>query len=329
MSRIVAGVSLLALTTLAGAALSAAGCSDEGGSGTTGTGGGSGVTSSSTGSSGGAGGSGGASSSATSSGTGGAATMDVMIPFEGRVGKTPFTCKATYPGLGTAATEIALSDFRLYIHDVKLHQKGGADVPLELKQDGLWQYQSLALLDFEDKTGPCANGTAEMNGMIHGTVPAGTYDGISFKLGVPFELNHADVSTAPSPLNLSGLFWDWNSGYKFLRADSAPAAGGAPFLLHLGSTACQGDFADGGVSACDRPNVADVALTGFDPAKSKIVVDYAAVIAGNDLSKNEGGAPGCMSGPTDPECEAIFERLGLSVKDTSTHPDQQKLFAVE
>jgi uncharacterized repeat protein (TIGR04052 family) len=328
MSRIVAGLSLLALTTLTGAALSAAGCSD-GGPGTTGTGGGS--SSSTTAGTGGSDGSGGATSSATSSasGTGGAAMIDVSIPFEGRVGPTPFTCKGTYPGLGTAATEVVISDFRLYIHDVKLHQKGGADVPVELKQDGLWQYQSLALLDFEDKTGPCANGTAETNGMLHGVVPQGTYDGISFKLGVPFALDHADVSTAPSPLNLSGLFWDWNSGYKFLRVDSAPSAGGAPFLLHLGSTACQGDFADAGISGCDRPNVADVVLDGFDPAKSKIVVDYAAVVAGSDLSKNAGDAPGCMSGPTDPECDAIFQRLGLSVKDTSTHPDQQKLFAVE
>jgi len=185
------------------------------------------------------------------------------------------------------------------------------------------------LLDFEDKTGPCSNGTTEINGMIHGTVPQGTYDGISFKLGVPFDLDHADASTAPSPLNLSSLFWDWNSGYKFLRADSAPAAGGAPFLLHLGSVACKGDFANGGVTGCDRPNVADVVLTAFDPAKSKIVVDYAAVVAGSDLSKNVGGAPGCMSGPTDPECDPIFQRLGLSVQDASTHPDQQKLFTVE
>ena len=144
-----------------------------------------------------------------------------------------------------------------------------------------------------------------------------------------FDLDHADASTAPSPLNLSGLFWDWNSGYKFLRVDSVPTAGGAPFLLHLGSTACQGNFADGGISGCDRPNVAEVVLTGFDPAKSKVVVDYAAVVAGSDLSKNEGGAPGCMSGPMDPECDAIFQRLGLSVKDASTHPDQQKLFSVE
>jgi uncharacterized repeat protein (TIGR04052 family) len=255
--------------------------------------------------------------------------MAVKIPFEGRVGKTPFTCKGTYPGLGTAATEVALSDFRLYIHDLKLHQKGGGDVAVELTQDGLWQYKNLALLDFEDKSGPCANGTTEMNGMVHGQVPQGTYDGLSFKLGVPFDLDHADASTAPSPLNLSGLFWDWNGGYKFLRVDSAPVAGGAPFLLHLGSTGCQGNFADGGISGCDRPNVADVVLTGFDPSTSTIAVDYAAVVAGNDLSVNQGGPPGCMSGPTDPECDALFQRLGLSVNDASTHPDQQKLFSVE
>src|SRR5689334_4661492 len=142
MSRIVAGLSLLALTTLTGAALSVAGCSD-GGTGTTGTGGGSATTS--TTSTGGEGGAGGATSSATSSSTGGAAAMDVMIPFEGRVGAKVFACKDTYPGLGTAATEVAISDFRLYIHDVKLHLKGGADVPVELKQDGLWQYKNVAL----------------------------------------------------------------------------------------------------------------------------------------------------------------------------------------
>ena len=328
MSRIVAGWSLLVLTTFAGAGLSAAGCGDEG-TGTTGTGGGS--TTATTGSTGGAGGSGGSTTSVTSStsGTGGVAMMAVAIPFEGRVGATPFTCKGTYPGVGTAATEIALSDFRLYLHDVKLHQKGGADVAVELEQDGLWQYKSLVLLDFEDKTGSCANGTKEMNGVIHGMVAQGTYDGISFKLGVPFELDHADASTAPSPLNLSALFWDWNGGYKFLRADSAPSAGGAPFLLHLGSTGCQGDFANGGITSCDRPNVADVVLTAFDPAKSKVVVDYAAVVAGNDVSMNVSGPPGCMSGAADPDCDAIFQRLGMSVKDTVTHADQQKLFTVE
>jgi uncharacterized repeat protein (TIGR04052 family) len=163
--------------------------------------------------------------------------------------------------------------------------------------------------------------------LIQAVVPAGEYDGISFKLGVPFELNHADAAVAPSPLNLSALFWSWNGGYKFLRVDSVPVGGGAPFNLHLGSTGCVP--AMGEVASCDRPNVAEIVLTGFNPAKNKIIIDYAAVVAASDLSSDMGGAPGCMSGATDPDCEAVFERLGISIKDGSVHPETQTLFHVE
>jgi uncharacterized repeat protein (TIGR04052 family) len=265
MSRIVAGWSLLALTTFAGAALSATGCGD-GGTGTTGTGGGSAATTSggsgSTGAAGGSGGAGGSTSSAMSSRAGRRRGDDGgMIPFEGRVGKTVFTCKGTYPGVGTAATDVALSDFRLYLHDVKLHQKGGADVPLELEQDGLWQYKSLVMLDFEDKTGPCANGTTETNLMIHGLVPQGTYDGISFKLGVPFELNHSDVATAP-PLNLSGCSGT-GTWIQVLRIDVASAGALRSFCTWAARVA-RGLRQQ---NTCVTAPAADVALTGFDPKR--------------------------------------------------------------
>jgi hypothetical protein len=52
------------------------------------------------------------------------------------------------------------------------------------------------------------------------------------------------------------------------------------------------------------------------------------VVEDSDLTMNGGGAVGCMSGPTDPECAAIFERLGLSLVDGTTIPGQQ-LFGVE
>ena len=71
------------------------------------------------------------------------------------------------------------------------------------EQDGLWQYENVALLDFEDKTGGCRDvGTVETNAQVVGTVPEGDYTGLTFDLGVPFELNHIDASTAPSPLNV-------------------------------------------------------------------------------------------------------------------------------
>jgi uncharacterized repeat protein (TIGR04052 family) len=295
-------------------AAAAAGCGDSGGGSSSSEG-----SSSTSSGSGGAGGSGG--------GGGQAGDVDVTITFEGRVGEKVFDCSQSYEALGTAATEVKLIDFRLYIHDVRLRKAGSSEeVPLTLEQDGLWQHESLALLDFEDKSGSCANGTADVNSAVRGKAPAGDYDGIAFKLGVPFELNHQDASVAPSPLNLSGLFWSWNGGYKFVRVDSAPTAGGDAFNLHLGSTGCAGD--NGDVTSCARPNVAEIVLSGFDAATSTIVVDYAAVVAASDLSKNTGAA-GCMSGETDPECGPIFERLGLDITDGSTHPEKQTLFRVE
>lgn len=262
-----------------------------------------------------------------SGGTGGGDESSIALRFEGRVGADVFSCAETY-ALGTASSEVGISDFRLYIHDIRLHRADGDDVPVTLDQDGLWQHQDLVLLDFEDKTGSCANGTEPTNGEVHGTVPQGTYDGLSFKLGVPFALNHGDVAAAPSPLNLSGLFWSWEAGYKFARIDTVPAEGSARFFLHLGSTGCVADT-NGAVTECDRSNIAEVVLTGFDPLTATVLVDFAAVVAASDLSTDGGGAPGCMSGPDDPECDAIFERLGIDIADGTLHPEAQELFRVE
>lgn len=293
------------------------GC-DGGGDGT----GGSGGTAGSGGTGGETGGSGGA-----TGGTGGAAPQAVSIAFEAMVGSEAFDCAKTYTGLGSTGAEAKITDFRLYVHDVALVTKDGASVPVTLDQDGVWQYENVALLDFESGSGACANGTAELNTALKGTVPAGEYNGITFQVGVPFELNHEDVATAPSPLNLSALFWNWNGGYKFLRVDSVATGAPMSFNLHLGSTECQDD-GNGGVSSCNKPNRPSISLTGKDPLAAKIVVDYAAVVADADLVQDGGGAPGCMSGAADPECAAVFGKLGLDIQ-TGMPADGQALFRFE
>jgi uncharacterized repeat protein (TIGR04052 family) len=85
-----------------------------------------------------------------------------------------------------------------------------------------WQHAGTALLDFEDGRAACANGTAPMNTALRDTVAAGDYTGVAFKAGVPFEMNHGDPTTAPSPLNLTSMFWNWRGGYKFVRIDMVP-----------------------------------------------------------------------------------------------------------
>lgn len=311
------------------------GCGD-GGSGSGGSGGSSTTTttttSSDTTSSGGTGGATGGTGGVTggtggaTGGTGGSAPLvKVGIHFEANVGAEAFGCGKTFSGVGSPPADVTIADFRLYVHDLALHKADGTLVPVTLDQDGLWQYQTVALLDFEDGSGSCQNGTSETNAVVNGTVPDGEYDGIHFKVGVPFELNHQDAAVAPSPLNLSALFWNWLGGYKFLRIDSLPAGSDAAFNLHLGSTDCVDD-GSGGVASCSRPNRPEVSLVGFDPLATPIVIDYAAVVASSDLKTNGGGPPGCMSGAMDPECGPVFAKLGIDIADGSIHPENQVLF---
>jgi len=246
----------------------------------------------------------------------GPTTLDVTVTFAARVGTLPFACSGTFPGLGTTSATIAPSDFRFYVHAVELLRDGAPAVPLALVQDGKWQKDDLALLDFEDGSMGCAvDGNPDLNAVVKGQAPAGTYKGLRFVLGVPFAKNHQNQAIAASPLNVGKLFWSWNSGYLFAKIEGQAAGtdGGAPyppFLVHIGSTGCTGDAADGGVLSCARPNRATVTLPTYEIGKT-VVVDYATLVAGSDLYLNGSGAPGCMSFPGDPECPAIFERLGL------------------
>ena len=110
-----------------------------------------------------------------------AENQEVTIRFAAKVGNQPFSCGSTYR-LGKPAIEQTLSDFRFYVSEVALIDAQGKTVPVTLVQDGKWQYQNVALLDFENKTGACANGTTEMRDRVIGTVRKGNYTGLKFTL---------------------------------------------------------------------------------------------------------------------------------------------------
>ena len=96
------------------------------------------------------------------------------------VGREKFGCGKTYDGIGTNGSRIAPRDFRLYVHDMRLIDESGKSVPVELEQDGKWQLDDVALLDFEDATAGCVNGTPDLNDRVIGRVPAGRYSGLLF-----------------------------------------------------------------------------------------------------------------------------------------------------
>ena len=144
---------------------------------------------------------------------------DVALRFAAEVNGEAFACGQDYSPVGTTGSTVTPGDYRFFISSVALLDAAGNAVPVELTQDGMWQHANLALLDFENGTGPCINGNGALNDVVKGTVPAGQYTGVQFTMGVPFELNHADVVLAPSPLNLSAMFWNWQGGHRFLKVD--------------------------------------------------------------------------------------------------------------
>lgn len=260
------------------------------------------------------------------------ADMAVEIPFTAEVAGAPFACTDSFSGLGSAATEVQFLDFRLFVSSANLIAADGTRVPVALEQDGAWQVENIALLDFEDGTGSCANGTPQVNTTLRGTVPEGEYRGLEFEIGVPFDWNHGDPTTAPAPLNLTAMFWNWRGGYKFVKIEFAPvmamgmnaaatthsegAGDGGPggWMLHLGSTMCAAPEATTPPSeACANPNRVAVSLPDFVPGTSTVVIDPAAVVAGADLTQNTPEtSPGCMSFPDDPDCNTVLPRLGLA-----------------
>ena len=97
----------------------------------------------------------------------GPVSKDYSITFAAAVGDAAFACDQTFEGLGrNGGVSWTPSDLRLYIHGVELVDADGEAYPLELETTA-WQTEGVALLDFEDATGSCSNGTPQTLSLIH------------------------------------------------------------------------------------------------------------------------------------------------------------------
>jgi uncharacterized repeat protein (TIGR04052 family) len=265
-----------------------------------------------------------------------AARTDSLVPItirlQAMVGAVPFQCGQEYPGVGTSGARISASDFRFYVHNVRLVNARGDTVRVGMAPMAPWQDKDVSLVDFENGAATCANGTPETHPEITVLAPAGQYRGVAFTMGVPFARNHGDLTTQGPPLSLSRLFWSWNAGYKFLRVDMRAAQGdsaASAWVIHLGSTGCQVATGAKAPTSCSQTNRPEIALTGFDPSRDVIVADLAALLSRSDLRRNQAQtAMGCMSAPNDADCGGLFASLGLP-HPNSTGADTPRFFRVE
>jgi uncharacterized repeat protein (TIGR04052 family) len=283
------------------------------------------------------------------------AEQQVVIDFAGRLAGKPFACGSQYEGVGISKTLVNPQDLRFFVSNVQVLRADGTAVPVALDQDGIWQYKSVALIDLEDGTGACRNGNSGTHRTVKGNVPSGTYVGLRFTVGVPAELDHIDPTQAASPLNMTAMFWNWQFGYKFIRAEVAAvvAADGktnsakdstnndhstkaksgemrsAGFPVHIGSTGCAGPgFTSPPIGACKNPNLVHVELPKFDAGKDIVIFDLDKLLAESDITTNTPDTPpGCMSGESDPDCAPVMKFLGLAFRGVT--PPRQVVFYAE
>lgn len=238
------------------------------------------------------------------------------VVFDAVFGDVQADCGTTFEGLGTSGATAELRDLRFFVHDLRLSGPSGQGT-IVMDNDGTWQNGRTGLLDFENGSGACAeSGDSRTNDRIVGSIPEGDWDTLTFTIGVPFSSNHLDIVASEAPLDLSSMFWNWQTGHKFMRVDLQAQASPQPLKwnLHIGSAGCtSGSALDAPLGDCDRPNLATISVP-YDPFEGDVVVlDLAQLFLGSNIELNtEGSPPGCMSDPLDTaECSPVFVSLGM------------------
>lgn len=248
-----------------------------------------------------------------------------------------------------------LVDLRFYVSKVALVDQEGNQTPVVLTESSS-QSDGLALLNFGYNT--VSSGATYANvscspssgfvTSVTGKVKPGTYTGVALVLGVPLygpdmiRQNHSNAADASNslPLQNSAMAWSWQYGRKFTKLEFWPSnpvqkpnsSTTAKWVVHLGSTGCSGDPTVGSTAptTCTNPNRVKLAFGAFNAASQKIVLDVGQLFKNSDLQYDAGGAAGCMSGTTDPECGPIFKALGLDLSSgTMSSSVAQSVFSVK
>ncbi|TPE53394.1 metallo-mystery pair system four-Cys motif protein [Maribrevibacterium harenarium] len=266
------------------------------------------------------------------------ATQQVTINFDMQNNGTPVRCgdAITINDVNASDTAGKLVDTRFYISNLMMTDADG-NAQLVYLDENYSQSKGVSLMDFGfDTDGNCST---SYKISITGYVAPGNYTGVTMTVGVPIysadgttKLNHSNKAggeNVPKPLVNTAMGWSWQGGRKFTRIEFAPTNGltrtmgtedtsddkaATKWMVHLGSTGCYGDpTISGNETTCSNPNRLDLNFSSFDSTSQKVVLDIQKLFAESDLTKDTGGAVGCMSGTTDPECTPIFKALGLGL----------------
>ena len=252
-------------------------------------------------------------------------SVAIVVPVSLHYDGQPVDCRRGFRHQGRS---LQLADFKFFVSGIRVGADGRS-LPLQLSPSR-WGHGGVQLLDLEDGSLACEeSGNAEQRLEIRGTLAlpgdldAESLQGLSFDLGVPFELNHQQPLSQPSPLNLASMFWSWQLGHKFLRLDLAGERQGWSF--HLGSTGCRSaSKVRAPEIACDRPNLARIELPEWRPGQG-LALELSSLLA--ELTLTPGSScMGHLAG--DNHCAVLIRRLGLAPDSGQPRATDARVFEV-
>lgn len=213
---------------------------------------------------------------------------------------------------------------QFYVQAIELIDEHGQPEPFRFVAAAPWQSERVALIDLAGD--PSTPRHSVIQGTIEGTAGK-AYSGIRLTIGVPFELNHGNPLAAAAPLDRGEMFWNWQSGHKFLRADLAVAS--HEWSFHLGSTGCSSASAlRPPAQPCAQPNEMRIELKG-DPLRNVVRLRLAPLIAAARAA-NDVVCTGDYA--HDPACREAYATTGLQ-PETGTcsddHCTQQRLWILQ
>ena len=191
---------------------------------------------------------------------------------------------------------------------------------LEVKVEGKG-WQKLALVDSPYQTtetvllgGNCREQTKQQNVKDNGNwliefdnnIDVSTVRAVRFSLGVPFAYNHLNPVTQKSPLNIPSMFWVWQTGHKFLRAELASVD--AKWLFHLGSTGCKASSVmRAPKQSCRYPNTFEFEIPVTKDVNNSLSLSFnlAKLLNGVEL----GQTSSCQSEQDNESCQQLFKNL--------------------
>lgn len=201
-------------------------------------------------------------------------------------------------------SDIAIKDQQEQWHQLKL-------------EPSQYQSESVALLSLMCEQGKKTEQNLQL--VLASKIEPADVSEIAFDLGVPFELNHQNPLTQPSPLNEASMFWVWRTGHKFMRVEMNND--NEAWWFHLGSTGCSAASPVRAPSQpCRQPNRFRyrISTNSYEPISINFSLDSML----SDLVLNERNS--CQSEPDNVSCHALFSNvqrafsIGTQTPETNT-----------